>query len=119
MAKADVLLQVNSTQLPAHSQFLASKSRFTAKLLEDVSPLDQHQPLVICTFLDDYSLEDVSSFLLHIYQDLRVKSEEAAWDLLPIADHFDCPALIAKATKVIERARIAKFWKTAIKTRMC
>lgn len=72
--RADVLLQVSLTQLPAHTQVLASKSRFIAKLLEDVSPLDQHKPLVISSFLDGYSLEDVSNFLLHIYRDLPVKS---------------------------------------------
>ena len=104
MDRADVLLQVNLTQFPAHTPFLASKCRFVAKLLEDLSPLDQHKPLMICSFLDGYSLREVSTFLLHIYKDLPVESEKDAWDLLPIADHFDCPALIEKAAQVIERS---------------
>ena len=111
---ADVLLQVDDKQLPAHSQFLASQSRLFEGLLRDTGgTFCKREPLVISTPLQSYRKIDVLTFLRHVYKDQQLQSEQEAWELLPIADQFDSPSLTEKAVTVIEAAQGTSLFSNA------
>lgn len=99
---ADIVLVVDGNSYPAHSQFVASRSRLMYRLTEDCPGFTRHQPLVISSALKAYKHADAHTFLKHVYTDCKVTSNTEALQLLTIADQFDLPPLMEKAIVFLE-----------------
>lgn len=110
---ADVLLVVGNEELPAHSQFLASQSRFFNNMLADLNHRDPSRHIAADharlrtppELLSRYSKPDVVAFLQQVYAfgQLDIRSCEQAYALFQFADIFDSPALMAKCCSYLEK----------------
>ncbi|KAK9833913.1 hypothetical protein WJX74_009780 [Apatococcus lobatus] len=97
---ADVILEVEDERLPAHSQFLASQSRFMTNILKDLgnSVSRSEQIVVPAAMLTAFKVQDIQSFLCQVYNfnSLPPQSAEEAQQLFRLADLFDSPKLMER-----------------------
>lgn len=95
---ADTVLEVEDQRLPAHSQFLASQSRFMSNMLKDLgSSLSRAEQIVVpAAMLSSFKVQDVVHFLSHVYNFCNEKpqSAEEAYQVFRLADLFDSPKLM-------------------------
>ena len=98
---ADVLLEVEGQNLPAHSQFLACQSQFMHNMLQDLSEPQractaQHLLVIPADMLSAFSISDLQAFLCQIYNFSRRQpsSMEEAYQLFKLADQSNSPRLM-------------------------
>lgn len=98
---ADVKLVVGGQSLPAHSQFLASQSRFIHNMLQDLSicgmgGTEKEQLVIPASMLSDFTVQDVQTFLCQVYNfsNQEPRSVAEAHQLLKLADRFDSVKLL-------------------------
>ena len=95
---ADVILEVEGQRLPAHSQFLASQSRFMDNMVKDLGGnfSRSEQIIVPASMLSNYKAQDVQAFLCQVYSfsSKPPNSAEEAYHLFHLADLFDSPKLM-------------------------
>lgn len=99
---ADVVLLVQGTKLPAHSQFLASQSGVICKLLDQCPIFSKQQPAVIEAAFTRYCTNDIQVFLKHVYSNTQILTAAEGLQLLTASDHFDCPRLKQEAVQYLE-----------------
>lgn len=94
---ADIVFVVGDVRMPAHSQRLAATSKVISALLRDSHTFSAKQPLVLEQQLQTFSVDELQTFLNHIYLDADLDSPAAAEALVRIADFYDATTLLEKA----------------------
>lgn len=99
---ADVELCIGGKRLPAHSQFLASQSRFMAKMFEDlqVFPSKTERFIVPEEILAGFTISDVVRFLSQVYNfgNQPIRSATEAHQLFLLAELFGSEKLKKSCT---------------------
>ena len=100
---ADVILEVESQRLPAHSQFLASQSKFMHNILQDLGRsrktfTDEEQLVIPASMLSDFTAQDVEAFLCQVYDfsHNQPRTVAQAHQLFRLADRFDSTKLLKR-----------------------
>lgn len=104
----DVILSANGRDFAAHSQFLASQSRFFANMFRDLGHTalrsSQQKLRIPSEALEHFSPEDIQAFLHQVYAfgDVPLNSAHEAYHLFKLADLFDAPRLRSKCHSFME-----------------
>ena len=103
---ADEHLVVDGCSFPAHSQFLSAHSHVMQQLLTETQhSIRAAAQLRLEAEMALYARSDVAAFLMHVYQQLPIKSEKEGWVLYQLADQFEAPDLMERGITVIEKGR--------------
>ena len=100
---ADVVFVIGNERMPAHSQYLAGQSKLMQNLMREASAFSKDRPLVLDHQLQSFAIEDLRTFLNHVYVSSAIGSASEAYALIKVADMFDATKLMTKAITYLEK----------------